>query len=152
MRIPKLFALVILLGFAGCVGQEKKKGIVVINVLDKEYFDDCHIKGSMHVPYEEVVAYVQRNVDKEQATVVVYCSNYMCTASGAAAEELKALGFDVFAYEAGIAEWYQMGLPVEGSCKKPYLLKKVMHPELEERKDISIISTEDLARKMNFAS
>lgn len=137
--------------FAGCLGQEKQRGLIVVNVLDKDFYDDCHIKGSIHVPYEDISSFAQ-TLDKN-AEIVFYCSNYMCTASGSAAQELKSMGFEhVWAYEAGIAEWYQNGLPVEGSCAKAYLLKKVMQSELEERKDISIISTEELARKMNFMS
>lgn len=146
-----LIAGFMLVCMTGCLSESKKTGLIVVNVLDKEYYDDCHIKGSIHVPYEKVADFAA-TVDHE-AELVFYCSNYMCTASGAAAQELMDLGFKhVWAYEAGMAEWYQAELPVDGPCKKPYLLKKVMQPELEERKDISIISTEDLARKMGFAS
>lgn len=155
MRIPKILLAVVVISFAGCVGQEKKEkmtGTIVINVLDKEFHDDCHIKGSIHVAYEDIVPFALENIDKENSLVITYCSNRMCTASGASAEELRAEGFNAMAYEDGVAGWYQKGLPVEGPCQKPYLSKKDMHPELEETKDISIISTEDLARKLNFAS
>jgi rhodanese-related sulfurtransferase len=155
MRIPKILLAVILISFAGCVGQGKKEkmtGTIVINVLDKEFHDDCHIKGSIHVPYEEIVSFALGNIDKENSLIVTYCSNRMCTASGASAAELRAEGFKAMAYEDGVAGWYQKGLPVEGPCTKSYLLKKDVHPELEETKDISIISTEDLAHKLNFAS
>lgn len=151
MRKIMSCVLAMMLVFVGCGGQEKKTGLIVVNVLDKEYYDDCHIKGSIHVAYEEIEKFAQ-TVEKD-AEIVFYCSNYMCTASGAAAKELVDQGFkNVWAYEAGMAEWYQSELPVEGPCQKSYLLKKVMQPELEERKDISIISTEDLARKMKFVS
>ena len=46
----------------------------------------------------------------------------------AAAQKLKEMGFEnVWAYEGGTAEWYQMGLkaegkyPVEGTCQASYL-------------------------------
>ena len=78
--------------------------IVLMNVLDKEYFEDCYIPGSVNVPVEQVEKYVQQ-LSKDD-TIVVYCANYACTASGSVAEQLIGLGFKhVYAYEAGIAGW-----------------------------------------------
>ena len=42
--------------FAGCwKSSENQQGpaLKVINVLDKSYFDDCHIKGSINIPFDE---------------------------------------------------------------------------------------------------
>ena len=75
----------------------------------------------------------------------------MCTASGFSAEKLKGMGFsNVWAYEAGMAEWYQKELPVQGKCTKAYLEKKMEKTELDESSKIRIISTDELARKMKF--
>lgn len=141
-----LCSLIIL---AGCWQAENKQGLFVVNVLDADYFDDCHIKGSVHVTLDQLDDFAKK-LDKQKAEVVFYCSNYMCTASGFSAQKFKDMGFEhVWAYEAGMADWYQKGLPTEGPCKKPYLTKQIEQPELDHAKDISIISTEELAKKMH---
>ena len=125
---------------------EKKKGIIVVNVLDKELYDDCHIKGSIHIPFEDVQKEVPKLIDKD-ATVVFYCSNYMCSASGEAAKMMKKLGFkNAYAYEGGMAEWHQKGYPTEGSCKQGYLKGKMSAPEKQED---YVISVQDLKKKLD---
>jgi 3-mercaptopyruvate sulfurtransferase SseA len=80
--------------------------------------------------------------------VVVYCSNYRCTASGSVVKMLKRMGFEsVWAYEGGIAEWYQRGLPVEGPCEKGYL-QQVVEPGKHEIEGVSVISAQELKQKM----
>jgi rhodanese-related sulfurtransferase len=126
---------------------QKKTGLVVINVLKKELYDDCHIKDSVSVPFDQVDTYAQTHLDKD-AEIVVYCSNYMCSASGAVAQKLQDLGFkNVHAYEAGTAEWYQQGLPTEGPAKAGYLAVK-MEPHHEDNSNVRVISTQELAQKM----
>lgn len=128
--------------------EPKKNGLVVINVLKKELYDDCHIEGSLSVPFDQVEKYAQERIDKN-AEIVVYCSNYMCTASGAVCKMLHALGFNnVCAYEAGTAEWYQQGLPTKGPAKSAYLSHKLEQPKHDGDTDICIVTTQELAQKM----
>jgi len=136
----------------------KQSGLVVINVLDKDVYDDCHIKGSVNVPFTTLKDYAQ-GLDPETAEVVVYCSNYMCSTSGHACKELMSMGFKhVWAYEGGTAEWHQMGLPVEGPCKNSYLKQKLMPPQHETvrigapgEQTIAVITAQELANKMHVA-
>ena len=51
-------------------------------------------------------------IDKSRE-VIVYCASVKCDASRRAAEMLTVLGFDVKAYEGGIKEWKEAGLPIE---------------------------------------
>ena len=126
--------------------QEQK--LYVINVLDKVEYDDCHIKGSINVAFDQVEQFAQ-GLNKE-TELVLYCSNYWCTGSGHAATQLAALGFTkVWAYEAGMAEWYQQGLPVEGACQSSYLAKKMEKPQ--HRQQVAEITTEALKEKMEQA-
>ena len=97
-----------------------EENIVLMNVLDKEYFDDCHIPGSVNVPVDKVDEYI-KTLSKDD-TIVVYCTNYACTASGSVAEELVNHGIKkVYAYEAGITGWFSAGYKCDGECKQPYL-------------------------------
>lgn len=154
-RLKLYITLGCLVLLSGCGDEQKKQGLFIINVLDKEHFDDCHIKGSaqaisVQVSLDQLDDFV-KNIDKEKSELVFYCSNYRCTASGFAAKKVSDMGFKhVWAYEAGLAEWYQNSLPVQGVCKKAYLNKHVPKAELDQISDISIISTEELAKKMHI--
>lgn len=124
----------------------------LVNVLDKEVFDDCRIKGSINVPYEEVKTYAVQHWDKNKSRVVVYCANPQCTASLEAAKILvNELGFNknnVWAYEAGTAGALKEGLSVEGPCKESYLKEYKAAPERHEEEGIQIISTENLKKML----
>lgn len=108
--------------------QAKLTGLVVANVLDKASYDDCHIRGSIHIPFEQVKEYAQEHIDKN-AEIVLYCSNYMCSSSGYARQQLLDMGFkNVLVYEGGTAEWFQQGYPVDGPAQQPYLQRVMQAP------------------------
>jgi rhodanese-related sulfurtransferase len=132
---------------------EAEQSLYVINVLDKESYDDCRIAGSINVPFDQVETFA-KDLDRS-AELVVYCANYMCTASMAAAQKLKDMGFEnVWAYEGGTAEWYQMNMksegkyPVEGACQASYLSAANEKPADEGHPAVAIISAEELHQKM----
>lgn len=110
----KQFSLLTALALLVGCGSEKKElcatqesSVILVNVLDEKLFNDRHIAGSINVSLQDIAKAAER-WDKK-ATVVIYCSNYMCTASGQAAKELMKLGFtDVRVYEGGTAEWHQL--------------------------------------------
>lgn len=124
-----------------------KSGLFVVNVLDQKHYDDCHIAGSINVTLNDLDSFAN-TLDKEQSDVVFYCSNYMCSASGFAANKFIKLGFkQVAAYEGGTAEWYQKGLPTEGPAQEPYL-KVVMNKPAHEDEATPLIEADELAQKM----
>lgn len=142
MGFKKIFILIILVLLNGCSCNRRKPDLLVINVLDKEMYNDCHIKGSINIPFEELEKEA-KNLDKD-STVVVYCSNYMCTASKTGASMLKNMGFEkVYAYEAGMADWYQQGNPVVGECKLSYLKDKIDKVDVDSD-EVEVISTDSL--------
>jgi len=152
IHVRLLFLGVILLPSCGGDKKEnKKRGLVVVNVLDRELYEDCHIKDSICVPFEQVESYAVENIDKD-AEVVLYCSNCYCSASGQACKQLKKLGFNnVCAYEGGTAEWYQNRLPVEGPGTKKYLKQKVAQPTHQFNiADVPLITMHQLAQKMGI--
>lgn len=133
--------------------QEQKPTLYVINVLDKESYDDCSIEGSVNVPFADIESFAQ-NIDRN-TEMVVYCANYMCTASSAAAQKLNEMGFEkVWAYEGGTAEWYQLGkadgnYPIKGSCTASYLTAANDKPQADEAAThVSVITAEQLRDKM----
>ena len=90
----------------------KKLGKVqVVNVLSPDWYKLGMIKGSRKIPLSELDQRTKElNKSKE---VVTYCASTQCSASSEAAKKLAAKGFKVKAYEGGIKEWTEAGLPVE---------------------------------------
>jgi len=140
-----LFMTVLLSG-CGCFKHEAGPQLLIINVLDPELFNDCHIDGSINVQFEQLESFAS-HLD-HNTHVVIYCSNYKCTASLFGARLLKKMGFDhVWAYEAGMAGWFQQKLPSVGPAKQAYLTMENEPFEDESEKDL-IISTQDLQKKL----
>lgn len=132
---------------------EGQQSLYVINVLDKESYEDCRIAGSINVPFDQIETFA-KDLNRS-AEVVVYCANYMCTSSMASAQKLKEMGFEnVWAYEGGTAEWYQMNkktdgkYPVEGTCHASYLSAANEKPAETASSTASVISAEELHQKM----
>lgn len=85
--------------------------VQVVNVLDPEWYKLGLIKGSRKIPLGEMEKRLGE-LDKSKE-VVTYCANTQCTASSEAAKKLAKKGFKVQAYEGGIKEWKEAGLPTE---------------------------------------
>jgi rhodanese-related sulfurtransferase len=156
-KILCMISLIVVLA-AGCNQQPKQSqavssdnhhvhaSLLVINLLDRDYYDDAHIKGSVQVLFEHLTDYVH-SVDKN-TPIIVYCSNYQCGSSAAAWQLLKSLGFaNIWAYEGGMAEWFQLGLPTKGPAQKPYLKRIIAKPAAEEE-GIRLITAQELKEKM----
>lgn len=131
------------------VEKETQERLVLVNVLDKKFFDDSRIAGSINVTMDNLEEYAKKNWDKEKTNIVVYCANYKCTASGESAKILKDLGFKhVWAYEGGTAEWNQLGYPIEGPAKQGYL-KDYQKPEGHTPEaGVPVISADELKAKI----
>jgi rhodanese-related sulfurtransferase len=128
--------------------KEYQAPIYVINVLDSEYYNDCHIPQSINVSLDQVESFAQSM--PYDAEIIIYCSNFLCTASHYVAKLLMAMGFrNVQVYEGGIAEWYQKGFPVVGDCKMTYL-QEVVEPSGEPDM-VPVISAEELAHKLEIS-
>jgi len=127
----------------------EKNVLLVINVLKSAYYNDCHIKGSVSIPLNQLDDYV-KDFDR-QKPIVVYCSSYTCSASAAAWRKLSTLGFkNVEAYEGGMNEWYHAGLPFVGSCIQSYLAQPVVRSEKVEP-GIREVSMRALEERMKSA-
>ena len=83
----------------------------IINVLDPEKYSLGFIKGSKRIPLDKLES---RLTELEKSKLIVtYCASSECNASRQAAEKLTAKGFNARAYEGGIKEWKEAGLPTE---------------------------------------
>ncbi|MDG6990171.1 MAG: rhodanese-like domain-containing protein [Nitrososphaerota archaeon] len=89
-------------------------GVVVVNVLAAGAYEKIRIRGSISIPRNELEQGRWRELDRSKE-VVVHCSSYECEASRMAAKFLEEKGFDVKAYEGGIKDWVEAGLPTDGT-------------------------------------
>lgn len=90
---------------------DEKRNFILFDVRQYASFLSKHIKGAKSLPTEEIDKEATK-MDKSKL-IVVYCGGYTCPLSGYAAEKLSKMGFKVKAYEGGISEWSEAGLPVE---------------------------------------
>ena len=103
--------------------------LVVVNVLAPPAYEKIHIKGSISIPRSELEQGRWKELDFTKE-IVVHCSSYQCDASRVAAEFLEGKGFQVRAYEGGMKEWAEAGLPTEGSITpQQYLEERYGRPE-----------------------
>lgn len=130
-----------------------KSKLVVINVLDKDYYEDCHIAGSINIPFSDFEENLKQ-LSKENE-YVIYCSNYACTAAPFSAKMMIDAGFDkVAVFHGGIVEWYQEEYPCQGPCKKAYLeeenepFEKEDSSDNKENAEIVDIAADELKVKM----
>jgi rhodanese-related sulfurtransferase len=149
-----LFSLTIFASFffSGCwssksSNQTSEPKLVVINVLDKANFDDCHMTGSINVPFEMLEDKI-KTLDKKDH-YVLYCSNYACTAAPFAANLMKEAGFEhATFFPGGIVEWYQKGYPCTGPSTMDYLKEENEPLDEDDHLDALVVSIEDLKSQM----
>ena len=91
--------------------QMKEGSVQVVNVLDPEWYKLGIIRGSKKIPLDQLDRRLSE-LDKSRE-VITYCASYTCSASSEAAKKLAQKGFKVRAYEGGIKEWKEAGLPTE---------------------------------------
>lgn len=87
---------------------------VVVDVLGRPDYDKVHIKGSVSIPLD-LLEQGELEAIGDSKNVITYCKSYTCGASKNAAVILKGMGYNAMAYEGGIEEWENSGLPVEGT-------------------------------------
>lgn len=94
--------------------------LTLINVLDEQTYVDCHITGSINIPFDRLVeSLASWEKDKE---IVLYCAQSSCPKSSQAYELLADLGFThLYEYEGGVKDWYKKGFDTTGTCTLKYL-------------------------------
>lgn len=119
--------------------------IVIINALDSETYQDCHIKGSISMPLAELKTRAQ-TLDKHAETVV-YCASNECPVGGKAWYVLHGLGFtNVYELSGGLRSWKEKGYPTEGACQAHYLKPPFGKP-LPEDSNIKKMTVDELRAK-----
>lgn len=94
--------------------------LLVINVLAQEVYVDCHITGSINIPYDRLIETVSSwEKDKE---IVLYCAQKNCDKSDMAYELLLDMGFtNLHTFPGGMHEWVSKNYDTSGMCQMRYL-------------------------------
>ena len=91
----------------------ENNNVKLIEVLDEDAYKKEHIKGAINIPLERIGTDANDKFNKDDE-IVVYCSNFDCSASPTAAKKLESIGFNnVYDYEGGKKDWKEAGLPME---------------------------------------
>ena len=91
----------------------------LVETLAQTCYQHTHLPGALHLSPVSVERDAPRILPDKSATIVLYCSDESCVASGEVARELDTLGYsDVRVYEGGKQDWMEAGLPVEGKSRR----------------------------------
>lgn len=143
--------------FTSAPTKKDEKTLHVINVNDTVLYEDAHIKGDSNIPFDEF-----ENLDKltkswhNASPIVIYCTDYACTASKVVAKELAKLGFtDVSVYTGGAAEWHALSkkdnaYQMVGPQKQPYL-RRVNEKIETTDPEIKVITAAELLKLLQKA-
>lgn len=133
----------------------KQAKLLLVNVLDKDEFDDAHIIGgkgvlAINVPFAETDKAL--GLLPKNTAIVTYCSNYFCSACHTVAEQMVKAGFtNVKVFSGGMAEWYRLAQEdatkyrFEGPAQRPYLKMRVNQPA-KQAGEVIIISAQELQK------
>ncbi|MEK7390330.1 MAG: rhodanese-like domain-containing protein [Elusimicrobiota bacterium] len=94
---------------------DKKEIFQLWNVLNKDnYKPESNIAGSKWVPVDGITEKLaSEKIPSKTETVITYCAGPQCQSSRQAAEKLASMGYtNVFAYEGGVKDWSESGMPV----------------------------------------
>lgn len=145
-----IFMVTLLTGCWGSKPQETESKLVVINVLDPSYFQDCHIKGSINIPFDQFEDSI-KSLPKNDV-YVVYCSNYACTAAPFAVQVMIDAGFaNVSLFPGGIVDWYQHKMPCEGPAQLQYLQEENQPLVEDAHESLSVVTAQQLLEKLQSA-
>lgn len=84
------------------------------NVITRDYFKpEKNIPGSKWIPVTDLSKELPGLDVKKDEAIVVYCGSFQCPSSKQAAQLLSKEGYtNVSAYEGGLADWKEGGLPL----------------------------------------
>lgn len=160
----RVFFVALILILPACTWFENKNNVIInsnlkiVNVNDKNIYDDAHIKGDINITFDELdnLPNIVSSWSKVNP-VVFYCTDYRCVACEYFAKSLVDLGFEkVYTYKGGIVEWYQLSrenkhYEIEGTCKESYLnvLVEPMASNENLDKGFAVITAQQLLQMIN---
>ena len=90
---------------------EDPRQVVLLDVRSREGYQEGHLPGAIHVPFEELPSRL-KELSKTK-DIITYCWDVTCILCTKAAYVLASKGFRAKEMLGGIAEWRKAGFPIE---------------------------------------
>jgi len=115
IEVKKMFALLMGLKSISPEGLHQLIGgahPTVVDVNSPQSWSTHHVPGAVHL---DPVAFREGDLPADKdATIVFYCSNFLCRKAPNAASKAKKMGYrNVHVMSAGISGWLSANLPTE---------------------------------------
>lgn len=119
----------------------------IMRIVDKTPYGDCHILGTVTVPYDTLDDYVKKY--PKDAELVVYCETDNSYLARQAALLLRALNYsNIFIYSDGMGYWHSLGFPTRGTCTCQKNNKQAS--KQEKINGVTELSAQELHAKMDI--
>ncbi|MEW1833397.1 rhodanese-like domain-containing protein [Microbacterium sp. NPDC079995] len=87
---------------------------VLVDVRNREAWDQGHARGALHMPYREIATRAPQEIPAG-TPVVVYCWSPGCNGGARGAVEFVQLGYTVREMIGGFEYWAREGMPVDAA-------------------------------------
>ena len=92
---------------------ENKENFKLVEVLAEVDYETVHIPFAINIPVNKLAELAPAILPDKNQCVVVYCSDFLCTASTGAARFLQSMGYKyILDYKGGKQDWNNAGLPL----------------------------------------
>lgn len=92
---------------------ENKEKFKLVEVLPEDDYKKGHLPFAINIRVDKLDDLAQQLLPDKNELIVVYCSNFICTASTGAARKLQSMGYtNVLDFKGGKQDWSSAGLPL----------------------------------------
>jgi molybdopterin/thiamine biosynthesis adenylyltransferase/rhodanese-related sulfurtransferase len=122
-----------------------ERGCVIVDVREREEWDEGHLPGAVHVPRGHLESRIERAAPDKSRPVLVYCASG--NRSAFAAKTLEELGYDhVVSLAGGFTDWKRNGNPFEipealDESKRRRYSRHLLIPEVGEEGQLKLLQS-----------
>jgi sulfur-carrier protein adenylyltransferase/sulfurtransferase len=121
------------------------EGSAVVDVRERDEWDEGHLPGAVHVPRGHLESRIERAEPDKERTVILYCSSG--NRSAFAAKALEELGYErAVSLAGGFTDWKRNGFPVEipealDEPKRRRYSRHLLIPEVGEEGQLRLLQS-----------
>jgi sulfur-carrier protein adenylyltransferase/sulfurtransferase len=125
--------------------RDSERGCVIVDVREREEWDEGHLPGAVHVPRGHLESRIERAAPDKSRPVLVYCASG--NRSAFAAKTLEELGYDhVVSLAGGFTDWKRNGNPFEipealDEAKRRRYSRHLLIPEVGEEGQLKLLQS-----------
>jgi molybdopterin/thiamine biosynthesis adenylyltransferase/rhodanese-related sulfurtransferase len=125
--------------------RDSERGCVIVDVREREEWDEGHLPGAVHVPRGHLESRIERAAPDKSRPVLVYCASG--NRSAFAAKTLEELGYDhVVSLAGGFTDWKRNGNPFEipealDESKRRRYSRHLLIPEVGEEGQLKLLQS-----------